>query len=863
MIVVLLKLSNYVYRTGDLQDDDLTRVVCTPSQFTDFMHSPEGVFNSMNQSALSFSSSNSLSSGRSTYPYQRIDSQKKGPLEDIFTLLEGHNNRDNETQGSDKSCLAFNQIQEDAYENDNRNKLLYSTIYDCNDAAMMSINHIDEADTDYEDFVDEAIQRTINSSRYINSPSIVDTYSISSDNVLSPTNLSVLSESSQPSSSINGDVLSRRKNSAKCSSSGCWKRKTKATDDNHQLLLHYHNSVPNIGECSSRKNATLYNDFRIESVEVAKENLISLHHSSKYDIHSIFNSSKDRFDVCSDSSSKFNYNCHRSPSSLGYQQQKDKTVINVIPSCINNRLNEKATDKNNRVHLACAVCGDKSSGKHYGQHTCEGCKSFFKRSVRRNMNYICRGNEKCTVDQYHRNQCQFCRFQKCINVGMRRDSVQNGRVPQQQARSSWQPNKFLPHLATSSNSTATSSSTCRKTSSQLSDISTSVKSSNDKNAQLRTFLTMNSSVQSGSNISLDKDIIMSQMNTSTPDDLVSVDHNLSFDVTDGNISNNIITAAVRDHRRKMYKNIFKHTEDDRQQRCQQHRQQYNVIDSNHDYYQIDTTYSNFDSEIISHKICNVDDHVVVDDSNNSHHDLQIDKLKIYIDKSEFVIENISELQCSTNHDTGLGTACHNAVRILYRTIEWVKSIFRLLSVKLSDQLMLLHACWPELFVLTMSQYNSCTLNPLNKRIISELSTRANIKFNTNEILHGFQLLHDQISALGKFRLDNFEYGCLKIVIIFSSSLVAWTSESERNKFIREQCIFLFQCYQKEKFNADCNAGSSNVIDIIRDMSIKSLTGNILHCLFFQPFIGSTPIDELLENMLSTPLCEQLYPINIG
>ncbi|XP_060899709.1 nuclear receptor subfamily 2 group F member 6-like [Labrus mixtus] len=83
----------------------------------------------------------------------------------------------------------------------------------------------------------------------------------------------------------------------------------------------------------------------------------------------------------------------------------------------------EAGDDDKACVVDCVVCGDKSSGKHYGVFTCEGCKSFFKRSVRRNLSYTCRSNRECQIDQHHRNQCQYCRLKKCFRVGMRKEGI--------------------------------------------------------------------------------------------------------------------------------------------------------------------------------------------------------------------------------------------------------------------------------------------------------------------------------------------------------------------------------------------------------------------------------------------------------
>ncbi|XP_034017596.1 hepatic nuclear factor 4, beta [Thalassophryne amazonica] len=75
----------------------------------------------------------------------------------------------------------------------------------------------------------------------------------------------------------------------------------------------------------------------------------------------------------------------------------------------------------------CSICADRATGKHYGASSCDGCKGFFRRSVRNNHMYDCRFNRQCIVDKDKRNRCRYCRLRKCFRAGMRKEAIQNER----------------------------------------------------------------------------------------------------------------------------------------------------------------------------------------------------------------------------------------------------------------------------------------------------------------------------------------------------------------------------------------------------------------------------------------------------
>ncbi|XP_063700674.1 nuclear hormone receptor FTZ-F1 beta [Culicoides brevitarsis] len=94
------------------------------------------------------------------------------------------------------------------------------------------------------------------------------------------------------------------------------------------------------------------------------------------------------------------------------------------------------------INSPCPICGDKISGFHYGIFSCESCKGFFKRTVQNRKNYVCLRGASCVVSIATRKKCPACRFEKCLNKGMKLEAIREDRT--RGGRSTYQCSYILP-----------------------------------------------------------------------------------------------------------------------------------------------------------------------------------------------------------------------------------------------------------------------------------------------------------------------------------------------------------------------------------------------------------------------------------
>ncbi|KAK2152599.1 hypothetical protein LSH36_323g02024 [Paralvinella palmiformis] len=81
----------------------------------------------------------------------------------------------------------------------------------------------------------------------------------------------------------------------------------------------------------------------------------------------------------------------------------------------------KGLGKTNEPKFDCQICGDLAAGFHCGAYVCEACKKFYLRCLKNDQNLLtCPKSQRCEINKENRSHCQYCRYQKCISLGMYR-----------------------------------------------------------------------------------------------------------------------------------------------------------------------------------------------------------------------------------------------------------------------------------------------------------------------------------------------------------------------------------------------------------------------------------------------------------
>uniref|UniRef100_A0A1I7TIY9 Nuclear receptor domain-containing protein n=1 Tax=Caenorhabditis tropicalis TaxID=1561998 RepID=A0A1I7TIY9_9PELO len=109
----------------------------------------------------------------------------------------------------------------------------------------------------------------------------------------------------------------------------------------------------------------------------------------------------------------------RSPAEDTNMMECSSNELLPAPAPIRKIRNVRKSDKHH-----CSVCGDRPTGYHYDVLSCNGCKTFFRRTIINRRTFTCTKGGNCQFTKDFRCACRACRFDKCVRVGMNPTAIQ-------------------------------------------------------------------------------------------------------------------------------------------------------------------------------------------------------------------------------------------------------------------------------------------------------------------------------------------------------------------------------------------------------------------------------------------------------
>lgn len=468
-----------------------------------------------------------------------------------------------------------------------------------------------------------------------------------------------------------------------------------------------------------------------------------------------------------------------------------------LPTSLESCLLKRECPSEEECEEACPICGDKVSGYHYGLLTCESCKGFFKRTVQNNKHYTCMENQTCPIDKMQRKRCPYCRFQKCLSVGMKLEAVRADRMRGGR-------NKFGPLY----------------------------RRDRELKQQKRTFVVSGSGIKHDSAL---QTIHTFQSNGIMPPSNEHKAHLLEHSQL----------SPFKDYS----KNIPGCTPTDMSLTTQHSIPGYQIYNS--------YPFCPVKSEYMEPLYMSSPDHHLM----GSHYvpvspcgmpPLILELLRCEMEEYQLQARILNHLQQEQanrgKHDrlNTFGIMTKMADQTLFCLVEWARSCVFFKELKVEDQMRLLQNCWSELLVMDhiyrqvfYGKEGSILLITGQQIDLSTISSQAGDALN-NLVSRTQEL----VSKLRALQMDRQEFVCLKFLVLFSSDV----KNLENQAFVesvQEQVNRALMDYTA------CNPQQADKFGqlLLRLPEIRAISMQIDEYLFMKHLSGDLPCNNLLIEML--------------
>uniref|UniRef100_A0AAR2J5V2 Nuclear receptor subfamily 2, group C, member 2 n=1 Tax=Pygocentrus nattereri TaxID=42514 RepID=A0AAR2J5V2_PYGNA len=457
----------------------------------------------------------------------------------------------------------------------------------------------------------------------------------------------------------------------------------------------------------------------------------------------------------------------------------------------------------------CVVCGDKASGRHYGAVSCEGCKGFFKRSVRKSLTYSCRSNQDCVVNKHHRNRCQYCRLRKCLEMGMKMESVQSERKPLD-----------LPREKPANCAASTEKIYIRK------DLRSPL-------IATPTFITEKDGSRSGI---LDPGMLVNIQQPLIQADgtlLLATDTKAETGHSDLGTLANVVTS-LRNH------TVLSVCDGDTLTHFLVYTVAFDTLAKALNPNEVGEGQSLSEADCVSGATIQVISRDQVTPL------IEVEGPLLTDTHVSFKLTMPSPMPEYLN----VHYICESASRLLFLSMHWARSIPAFVALGQECNTSLVRACWNELFTLGLAQCAQVmSLSTILAAIVNHLQTSIQDDKLSGErvklVMEHIWKLQEFCNSMAKLETDGYEYAYLKAIVLFSPDHPGLSSSSQIEKF-QEKAQMELQDYVQKTYPDDTYRLART---LMRLPALRLMSSSITEELFFTGLIGNVPIDSIIPYIL--------------